>query len=87
MQAKNYPIMDKIQNLRKNINEIDTKISDLLKERLNSVKKIGEIKKSQNLPVTDSNREKEILSSLDTDYEKEIFKIILSESRKHQVQL
>ncbi|MFH1534300.1 MAG: chorismate mutase [Nitrospirota bacterium] len=76
--------MDKIQNLRKNINEIDTKISDLLKERLNSVKKIGEIKKSQNLPVIDSDREKEILFSLDTDYEKEIFKIILSASRKHQ---
>lgn len=76
--------MDEIKNLREKINNIDSKIALLLKERLTSVQKIGKIKKSQNLPIKDTERETRILSTLDTDYEKEIFKIILSESRKHQ---
>ncbi|NIA02043.1 MAG: hypothetical protein GWP15_01540 [Nitrospirae bacterium] len=77
--------MDEIENLREKINNIDSKIALLLKERLASVQKIGDTKKSKNLPIIDIGREERILSTLDTDYEKEIFKIILSESRKHQV--
>lgn len=77
--------MDKIQNLREKINKIDSEIALLLKNRLISVKKIGDLKKEQNLPIKDSNREDSIISRLDSDYEKEIFKKILSESRNHQV--
>ncbi len=77
--------MNEIQKLREKINKIDSEIALLLKNRLISVKKIGEAKKTQNLPIIDPNREDIILSGLESDYEKEVFKKILSESRKYQV--
>jgi monofunctional chorismate mutase len=77
--------MNEIQNLREKINEIDSEIAQLLKNRLDSVKKIGDIKKTKNLPIIDKNREDTILSKLDSDYEREIFKKILSESRNLQI--
>lgn len=77
--------MNDIQNIRKEINEIDSKISKLLQKRLKKVSQIGKIKKSNNLPIIDEEREKKVLSSLETDFEKEIFKKILTESRKIQL--
>ena len=77
--------MADIQNIRKEINEIDSKIAKLLKKRLKKVFEIGKIKKLKNLSITDKKREEKILSSLETDFEKEIFKKILTESRKIQI--
>lgn len=77
--------MDEIQKVRKEITEIDRNILILLKKRQEKAKLIGDIKKSKNMPVFDKNREKEILDSLDNDFEVEIFKKILSESRKLQL--
>jgi len=76
--------MKELQKLRKQINRIDTKIADLLKKRFFKTKKIGEIKKQLNLPITDNQREKQILEKTDTEEEKQVFKKIIEQSRKIQ---
>ncbi len=77
--------MDDIKKIREEISEIDKKIAKLLKKRQKKVLQIGKIKISKNLPITDKDREEKILSSLETDFEKAIFKKILTESRKIQL--
>lgn len=76
--------MNKIEKNRKKIDDIDLKISKLLKKRAKLTIKIGKIKKSNSLPLKDKKREEEILKKFETDYEKEIFKKILKESKKYQ---
>lgn len=76
--------MNKLIELRKKIDKIDKKLSKLLKERAKEVIKIKELKKLQKLPVIDPHREQEILKGLETDYERNIFRQILMESRKLQ---
>jgi chorismate mutase/prephenate dehydratase len=50
--------------LRQAIDEIDEKILDLINQRLSLAKQIGDFKKQGGLQITDSAREKEILSRL-----------------------
>lgn len=76
--------MDELIKLRKKIDKIDKKIAELLEKRATEVVKIKELKKSRQLPVTDPDREKEILNNLKNNYEKNIFRQILVESRKQQ---
>lgn len=76
--------MNKLTILREKIDKIDEKIANLLRKRVEKVIEIKKFKKSKKLPVTDCNREKEILDRLENDYEKAIFKKILLESRKIQ---
>ncbi len=56
--------MNNLRILRKQIDNIDNQILDLLKERMKIVKKIGKLKKDQNKEVIDNIREKEILKDL-----------------------
>jgi chorismate mutase/prephenate dehydratase len=53
-----------IKNLRTKIDEIDEKLINLLENRILFAKKIGEIKKLNNIPVLDANREKLILKKI-----------------------
>lgn len=76
--------MDKLTQLRKEIDKIDKNLAQLLRKRAKEVIRIKELKKLHKLPVIDTNREKEILNNLSNDYEKNIFKQILIESRKLQ---
>ncbi len=76
--------MNKLTTLRKKIDKIDEKIANLLRKRAEKIIEIKKFKKSKKLPVTDFNREKEILDRLESDYERAIFKKILLESRKVQ---
>lgn len=76
--------MNKIEKNRKKIDDIDLKISKLLKKRAKLTIAIGKIKKSNSLPLKDKKREEEILEKFETTYEKEIFKKILKESKKYQ---
>lgn len=82
MQVKITMKTNKLTNLRKKIDQIDTKIATLLANRAKTVSTIKITKKQQKLPKVDPQREKEILSKLETDYQKAIFKKILIESRK-----
>ncbi|MFA5820915.1 MAG: chorismate mutase [Candidatus Gracilibacteria bacterium] len=74
--------MEKIEKLRGKIDTIDKKIAAKLRKRARLVAKIGQIKSSKNSPIFDSLREQEIMATLETDYERAIFKKILAESRK-----
>ncbi len=53
-----------IENLRKEIDDIDDQIVDLLNERGNAVIKIGSIKKTLNINVSQPHREKEVIDRI-----------------------
>ena len=56
--------MNKIRENRKQIDEIDDKIIELLNKRADLTKKIGELKKSMNLDIFQPEREKEIVERI-----------------------
>lgn len=62
----------KLDDYRKEIDIIDKKMKDLFIKRMNLVNKVVEYKIENNLPVLDSNREKEMFSNIDIndDYRK-----------------
>ncbi len=72
----------KLKKLRQKIDETDKKIAKLLRQRGKTVKQIRKLKLKNKLPVSDKNREKEILSKFKTPYEKSIFKEIIRQSKK-----
>ena len=51
-----------IQELRKEIDRIDSEIIRLYGERMETARRIGQYKKEHNLPVTDTEREREVLN-------------------------
>lgn len=56
--------MEEFQMLRKKINNIDEELLLLLSKRFSIVKKIGNYKKNNGLPVIDKIREKNIIEAL-----------------------
>lgn len=84
MQAKTQDNMTNLEEIRKKLDIIDEKIGKLLEDRVEKVIEIKKIKESKKLPIINHQREKEILDKMDTQYKKNIFKKILSESRKLQ---
>ena len=74
-----------LDDLRKEIDVIDEKLVDLLARRIEIVKKIGEFKKQNNLPVLDKNRFAKVLEKvektaiqqgLSPDFVKELYEVI-----------
>ena len=63
--------MTELELMRKKIDEIDDKLLILLKERLEVSKKIGEIKKKNNMPIYDPVREQEIIEMSIKDFSDE----------------
>lgn len=53
--------MERLHELRKEIDKIDKQIIELLEKRVRIAKEIGEIKRELNLPVRDEKREEEVL--------------------------
>jgi monofunctional chorismate mutase len=49
-----------MENFRKEIDECDRKLVNALIERFKVVKKIGDYKKANNLPIVDKEREKKV---------------------------
>lgn len=56
---------EKLQDLRRKIDQIDDEILRLLKERVDLMEIIGKLKKQGNLSVRDVKREKEKLKIID----------------------
>lgn len=54
--------MDKLQNARKTINEIDQQIAKLFEQRMDAVKEVALYKKENNIAILDSKREEELLN-------------------------
>ncbi len=79
-----------VEEYRKQIDEIDKDIENLLDKRLKLCKEIGDYKKENNLEVLDQNRENAILEKIDKsnlehkDEIKEIYKEIFNEGKKVQ---
>ena len=82
-----------ITKWRSEIDEINSKILDLLNKRIEIVKKIGKRKKQLGIPIVDAKREKEIYEKLDKladekkldrSFVKEIFKRIIDEAIKEE---
>ena len=59
---REYESKNDIPSLRGKIDDIDAKLVELLNERVEAVKRIGEIKRKTGAKVTDEQREKQILS-------------------------
>ncbi len=55
--------MNELELLRSKIDQIDSRLVTLLKERFLIVKAIGEYKKENNLPILDKRREAQVLAS------------------------
>lgn len=53
--------MNKLDNLRKEIDDIDKELIKLFEKRIQNVLRIGEYKKANNLPIFDKNREEQII--------------------------
>ena len=64
----------KIKELRKLIDKIDDQLFDLLVERFDVSKKIGDIKASKNINIDDPNREQEIIDRLSIKLEGKLIK-------------
>ena len=84
--------MEELKRLRDQIEELDEEIVKLLEKRFNLSLEFGKLKKENNLPILDKDREKELslinLSKLENkDFSESylnIFKTILEESKKLQ---
>ncbi|MDR2902563.1 MAG: chorismate mutase [Lactobacillales bacterium] len=79
-----------IETARTRINEIDTKLIELLCERMNLSHTIGRYKKENNLPVFDPAREMEIVARLKAAHPdskeliEKIYPVIFDLSKKEQ---
>ncbi len=76
--------MTKLEKIRKQLDLIDNKIVEILQERAKLIMKIKEVKENEKIRIKDPKREQYILEKMENNYEREIFKKILLESRKLQ---
>ena len=80
-----------IEELRARIDRIDSGIVRLYEERMEAARLIGRYKREHNLPVTDPEREEQLLSrvSRETGAEnregiRELFRLLMAHSRARQ---
>ena len=82
-----------MKDFRKQINQIDQKIVELLGRRMNLVKEVAKFKKAENLPVKDSGREDELRKNLkalakkhklDPEFVNHLYSHVFIESRRIQ---
>ena len=82
----------KIDKLRKEIDEVDQKLMNLLLKRFSITKKIGQVKTSNSITIDDNDRENNIINHLsnkaNNDLRKEdiadIFKLVFNISKNLQ---
>ena len=85
--------MQELEELRAQIDEIDNQLLSLLAKRQTVVVKVGEYKQKQNIQVFDAQREDYLYKfhkrlsakyNLSFDFIKDLFAMIMAESRKTQ---
>lgn len=82
--------MDKLNQYRDKIDKIDAKILELLVDRFEVVKQVGEYKKQNNLPVLDREREQQLVSKkiiaskLEAGFIRSLYKLIFNYSYKFE---
>ena len=84
---------EKINQIRKHIDRIDTVLITALAERMSLMPEVGEYKKANNIPVTDEEREIQIMEKLkkvaaeqglDESFVEETFLSIMNEAKRIQ---
>lgn len=82
--------MKKLDDLRADLDEIDTEILDLLAKRFEKIKLIGELKKEKNMPILQKSREEVVINrarkaalknGIDPAYFEKIYEVIISGAR------
>ena len=82
-----------LKPLRNELDKIDDSILELLSKRFDVTLHIAEVKKENNLPIFQPEREKDLLNNkskfgdefgLDENFVKELFQIIMEESKNKQ---
>lgn len=85
---------DTMENLREEIDSIDTALVALLAQRRQMVERVAQVKREQDLPVSHPAREENLISArrgqavaagLDPDYVEDIFRTLLRHSRVDQL--
>lgn len=76
--------MTKLEKIRKQLDRLDDNISKLLQKRAKLLSDVKKIKENEGIRIKDPKREEFILGKMESNFEKQIFKKILSESRKLQ---
>jgi chorismate mutase/prephenate dehydratase len=83
-----------MNDLRHELDEIDTAVAELLQQRLAIVRHIGRIKSAEHIAVRDRAREKYIIDRLSKEKDKDfalliakIYKEIFKTSRRQQKQI
>ena len=72
---------NKLKDFRKQIDEIDEQIVNLLAKRMKIVEKVGLLKKKKNIPVLDSARWQKVIKTK-KGFVKKIWEIIHEEALK-----
>ncbi len=82
-----------LEDLRKQIDEIDEELVEVISRRLSIMPEVAEIKRSQNVGIDQKGREREVLENirrkagekgLDPDFVEKIMIEIIGESKKIQ---
>ena len=85
--------MQKLEDFRSIIDDIDSKLLSLLAKRQEMIKQVGEFKLEQNIPVLDKAREDylhkyhqklSVKYNLSFDFIQDLFAMIMEHSRKTQ---
>jgi len=87
--------LKEINALRSKIDQLDNELIQLLRERLRVAREIGQIKKDNNIPVVDPERESDLSDRLGKltdndfltkDFVNRLWKLILVESYRVQLE-
>ena len=85
-----------LSDLRKSIDNLDAALVLLLAERFRLTQKVGQLKKSHDLPPADPNREAEMIArlrrlaaeaDLDPDFAEKFIRFVISEVIQHHKQI
>lgn len=83
--------MSELEQLRGDIDAIDRQIVDLMKRRMETVAQVAEYKKTNNMPVLDTSRERALLSKVGqeageelADYVQSMYRTIMAASRSYE---
>ncbi len=83
--------MNELSTIREKINDIDNKLIELWKERMEASLQVAQYKKENNLPVLDANRERELLDRISNMagekldiYSRVVYETIMAVSRSYQ---
>ena len=83
--------MEDLSVIREKINELDNKIIELWKERMDLCLSVAQYKKENNLPILDEKREKDLLDRIGNlagdeldSYARTLYEAIMSVSRAYQ---